>query len=93
MSTKVSTKCTMAESIAHTHTQNLMSLIPAGHGAVNLDMDRLLKNVHLEDKTTIHNVVSTLHVLRTHDFVSNVEVVKHRVGNSHTQTSNAQPQP
>ena len=70
----------MAENVARIHTQNLMSLIPGGSGAVNVDMDRLLKNVHAEDKTTVHNVVSTLHVLRTHEFVSNIEIVNHRVG-------------
>ena len=68
---------------AHTHTQNLLSLLPCNNGSTKVDLERLLKNVHIDDKTTISNVITTLHVLRTHEFVSNVEVVKHRIGSTY----------
>ena len=70
----------MAGNAAHTHTQNLLSLLPSNKISVNVDLERLLKNVHKDDKTTIQNVITTMYVLRTHELVSNVEVVPHRVG-------------
>ena len=70
----------MSGNAAHTHTQNLLSMLSNNKCSVNVDLERLLKNVHNEDKTTIQNVITTLHVLRTHEFVSNVVVVPHRIG-------------
>jgi hypothetical protein len=70
----------MAGNAAHTHTQNLLSLLPSNKISVNVDLERLLKNVHKDDKTTIQNVITTMYVLRTHELVSNVEVVPHRIG-------------
>jgi len=70
----------MAGNAANTHTQNLLSLLPGNKISINVDLERLLKNVHNDDRTTIQNVITTMHVLRTHEFVSNVEVVPHRIG-------------
>ena len=68
-------------SAANSHTANLMSFMPgAGKSVVKTDFDKLLAEVHPEDKTLVSNVIKTMQVLRTHDFVFNFEVVRNKKG-------------
>jgi len=43
-------------------------------------MDKLLMYVHKEDRVLVNNIVKTMQVLRTHEFVSNFEVVSNKKG-------------
>jgi hypothetical protein len=65
---------------ARAHTQSLLSLMPGGRSVVNVDMDKLLMYVHKEDRVLVNNIVKTMQVLRTHEFVSNFEVVSNKKG-------------
>jgi hypothetical protein len=60
------------------HTQALLSLIPGRTATVKADIDNLLVNVHHEDRVLVSNVIKTMQVLRTHDFVDNFEVVSNK---------------
>jgi hypothetical protein len=62
------------------HAHNLMSLAPIGISVVKADIDNLLKKVHDDDKVLVGNVIRTMQVLRTHDFVHNFEVVCNQKG-------------
>jgi hypothetical protein len=68
-------------SAAKDHTANLLSYMPgAGKLAAKIDYERLLEKVHPEDKTLVCNVIQTMQILRSHDFVRNFEIVKHKKG-------------
>jgi len=61
-------------------TANILSMIPNGK-TMNVDMDKLLKDVPVEDRTLIGNVIKTMHILRKgEDFISNIEICKNRKG-------------
>lgn len=62
------------------HTQTLLSLIPGGTAVVKADIDKLLIPVDKEDHVLVSNVIKTMQVLRTHDFLSNFEVVCNKKG-------------
>ena len=53
--------------------QALFSLVSTGRSVVKPDMDKLLSKVHDEDKILVGNVIKTMQVLRTHEFVFNFE--------------------
>ncbi|KAJ1464350.1 hypothetical protein T484DRAFT_1758163 [Baffinella frigidus] len=53
----------------------LFSLVSTGRTVVKADFDKLMQKVHEEDKVLVGNVIRTMQVLRTHDFVYNFEVV------------------
>ena len=55
--------------------EDLFSLVSTGRTVVKADMSKLLQKVHDEDKVLVGNVIRTMQVLRTHDFVFNFEVV------------------
>ena len=55
--------------------QALFSLVSTGRSVVKPDMDKLLSKVHDEDKILVGNVIKTMQVLRTHEFVFNFEAV------------------
>ena len=57
------------------HTETLLSLVPGATAVVKADMDKLLAPVHQEDRVLVSNVIKTMQVLRTHDFLNNFEVV------------------
>ena len=63
------------------HTARLLSFMPGrGASTVRADLDKLLAEVHPDDKTLVSNVIKTMQVLRTHDFVHNFEVVRNKKG-------------
>ncbi|KAJ1469879.1 hypothetical protein T484DRAFT_1754199 [Baffinella frigidus] len=71
----------MDETTARKHTNSLLSLIPGRNVVVQDDIERLLKNVHEDDKIIIRNVVSTMSILRNQaNFVHNFEVVPNKKG-------------
>jgi hypothetical protein len=65
---------------ARLHTETLLSLVPGATVVVNADMDKLLAPVHQEDRVLVSNVIKTMQVLRTHDFLNNFEVVCNKKG-------------
>lgn len=70
----------MALSGARDITSNLLSMIP-GSKAINLDFEKVLENVALEDKTLVGNVIKTMHILRKEDnFISNIEIYPNKKG-------------
>ena len=60
--------------------QALFSLVSTGRSVVKADMEKLLSKVHDEDKILVGNVIKTMQVLRTHEFVFNFEVVQNVKG-------------
>jgi hypothetical protein len=62
------------------HTHAMLSLIPGKSAVVKVDMDDILKHVHLDDRVLVSNVIKTMQVLRTHDFLTNFEVVSTKKG-------------
>jgi hypothetical protein len=65
---------------ARSHTQNLLSLIPGATSVVKADIDKLLSPVHQDDRVLVSNVIKTMQVLRSHEFVHNFEVVCNKKG-------------
>ena len=65
---------------ARSHAHALLALIPGKSATVNVDMEELLKPVHLDDRVLVSNVIKTMQVLRTHDFLHNFEVVCNKKG-------------
>jgi hypothetical protein len=57
-----------------------LSLVPGATAVVKADMDKLLAPVHQEDRVLVSNVIKTMQVLRTHDFLNNFEVVCNKKG-------------
>ena len=58
-----------------------MSFLPGvGKSTTKIDYEKLLELVHPEDKTLVCNVIKTMQILRTHDFVRNLEIVNHKKG-------------
>jgi hypothetical protein len=62
------------------NTNDLIHMIPGTNKQTNIDIDRLLVNVHDDDKVIVRNVVATMQVLREYPLISNVEVVKNKKG-------------
>lgn len=70
-----------APNAINVHTARLLSYMPgAGTSNVKPDFDKLMAEVHHDDKTLVSNVIKTMQVLRTHDFVHNFEVVRNKKG-------------
>ena len=71
---------TTHESAPRSHAHALLALIPCKTATVKVDMEELLKPVQLEDRVLVSNVIKTMQVLRTHDFLQNFEVVCNKKG-------------
>ncbi|KAJ1475183.1 hypothetical protein T484DRAFT_1751234 [Baffinella frigidus] len=65
---------------ARSHAKALLSLVPGNSTVVKVDMDKLLSNVHHDDRVLVSNVIKTMQVLRPHDFLHNMEVVNNKKG-------------
>ncbi len=57
------------------NAEALFSLVSTGRTVVKANIEKLLPKVHDDDKVLVENVIRTMQVLRTHDFVYNFEVV------------------
>jgi hypothetical protein len=57
------------------NAEALFSLVSTGRTVVKANIEKLLQKVHDDDKVLVENVIRTMQVLRTHDFVYNFEVV------------------
>ena len=80
MSSYVSQHTMSTSSDVHGITANILSMIPNGK-TLNVDLDKLLKDVPVEDRTLLGNVVKTMHILRKgEDFISNIEICQNRKG-------------
>jgi hypothetical protein len=67
-------------STVRAHTSQMLSMIPGATNVMNLDMEKLLTTVHTEDRVLVGNIIKTMHVLRTHDFISNIEIIPNKKG-------------
>jgi len=63
-----------------THTEKLLSMIPGNSSTSRVDMEKLLREVHKEDKIIVSNVIQTMQVLRNYEFLTNFEVIKNKKG-------------
>jgi hypothetical protein len=76
-----SNSSTTTSNTGNEHAARLLSFLPGcGVSTVKTDFDKLLAEVHADDKTLVSNVIKTMQVLRTHDFVHNFEVVRNKKG-------------
>lgn len=70
----------MSGTCTNIHTKNLISFVPNGSSVKKEDIESLLTKVHEDDRVLVGNVIRTMQVLRTHDFVHNFEVVSNQKG-------------
>jgi hypothetical protein len=70
----------MSDSTARSAAHALLALVPSKSVMVKVDLDELLKPVHVEDRVLVSNVIKTMQVLRTHDFLNNFEIVCNKKG-------------
>ena len=59
---------------------SMLSMIP-GDKTIKLDFEKLLKDIPIDDKTLVGNVIKTMHILRSgENFISNIEICPNRKG-------------
>ncbi len=68
------------KSTVHGLTKNMLSMIP-NTKTINVDFEKVLKDIPPDDRTLVGNVIKTMHILRTNDdFISNIEICANKKG-------------
>ena len=61
-------------------TANLLSMIP-GSKTINLDFEKILKDIPNDDRVLVGNVIKTMHILRKEEnFITNIEIYPNKKG-------------
>ena len=61
-------------------TANLLSMIP-GSKTMNLDFEKILKDIPNDDRVLVGNVIKTMHILRKEEnFITNIEIYPNKKG-------------